>query len=355
MDLINTPNVSSRRSPGRALRVALMWRGDPRAPDQPTNHPTRLAPLMAALRDERIEPRPVVYFDKSAGMAREALLACDGALVWINPLQDGQHDRSKVDPLLREVAEAGVWVSTHPDTIMKMGTKEVLHQTRHLGWGADTDIYRSHDEFAQRFPLKLEVAGARVLKPLRGNDGRGVIKVELTGAERVRVQEAYDDRVEAMGLKAFLERMRAGFGAGMVDQAFQNNAKAGMVRAYMSMERVVGFSAQAPRNLAPSAEQPAFGMNSAKAMHEADAEAFQALRREMENDWTPGLQAALGVETARLPALWDADFLWRASGHAERSRYVLCEINVSSVLPFPDVSAPAIAATVRRVILAARV
>jgi hypothetical protein len=29
----------------------------------------------------------------------------------------------------------GVWVSAHPDVILKMGVKEVLHRTRHLGWG----------------------------------------------------------------------------------------------------------------------------------------------------------------------------------------------------------------------------
>ena len=72
-----------------------------------------------------------------------------------------------------------MWVSAHPDTILKMGTKEVLYRTKDLGWGADTDLYRSHEEFALRFPVKLAVAGARVLKPLRGNDGQGVLKVEL--------------------------------------------------------------------------------------------------------------------------------------------------------------------------------
>ena len=46
-------------------------------------------------------------------------------------------------PLLREVARAGPWVSAHPDVILKMGVKEVLYRTRHLGWGTDTHLYRS--------------------------------------------------------------------------------------------------------------------------------------------------------------------------------------------------------------------
>ena len=39
--------------------------------------------------------------------------------------------------VLREVATAGVFVSTHPDVIMKLGTKDVLVETRAMGWGGD--------------------------------------------------------------------------------------------------------------------------------------------------------------------------------------------------------------------------
>ena len=34
--------------------------------------------------------------------------------------------------MLREVATAGVWVSAHPDVILKMGVKSVLYRTREL-------------------------------------------------------------------------------------------------------------------------------------------------------------------------------------------------------------------------------
>ena len=40
-------------------------------------------------------------------------------------------------------ASKGVWVSAHPDVILKMDVKEVLHRTRHLGWGVDTQLYRN--------------------------------------------------------------------------------------------------------------------------------------------------------------------------------------------------------------------
>ena len=85
----------------------------------------------------------------TAGILRLASrkLAADGVLVWVNPLQDGERTREALDPLLREVAAKGPWVSAHPDIILKMGVKEVLYRTRHLGWGADTHLYRSAAEF----------------------------------------------------------------------------------------------------------------------------------------------------------------------------------------------------------------
>ena len=51
-------------------------------------------------------------------------------------------------------------------------------------------------------------------------------------------------------------------------------------------------------------------------------------------EWVPAMQARLGVATVDLPALWDADFCTRANPGGDR--YVLCEINVSSILPFPQ-------------------
>jgi hypothetical protein len=226
-----------------------------------------------------------------------------------------------------------------------MGTKEVLYRTRQLGWGSDTDLYASFDDFRLRFPVKLAVAGPRVLKPLRGNDGQGVIMVSHSpsGRAQVDIQSASNDAVETLALETLIARMHATHGDSLrlIDQAFQPNVGAGMVRCYMSADRVVGFAEQSPRR-----DASAFGMNSSKLMHGADAPAFQDLRRSMEDTWTPGLIEALNLPLGRLPALWDADFLYRAANDPAPSRFALCEINVSSVSPFPDVAAPAIAATV---------
>src|SRR5215475_8644537 len=101
----------------------------------------------------------------------------DGALVWVDPLSDSR-TRTVLDPLLREVGSRGVWVSAHPDTILKMGTKEVLYRTRNLGWGGDIHLYETVDDLREGFSAVLASGRPRVLKQNRGNGGVGVWKVE---------------------------------------------------------------------------------------------------------------------------------------------------------------------------------
>jgi hypothetical protein len=36
---------------------------------------------------------------------------------------------------LVEIANKGCFVSTHPDVILKMGTKDVLYKTKDMDWG----------------------------------------------------------------------------------------------------------------------------------------------------------------------------------------------------------------------------
>ena len=103
---------------------------------------------------------------------REQLLELDGVLVWVNPIQEGL-DRSKLDPLLAEVAAAGVWVSAHPEVILKLGTKEVLYRTRDLSCGTDTHLYRTLDELASSSrPVERERAAGVEAVPRHGRHRR---------------------------------------------------------------------------------------------------------------------------------------------------------------------------------------
>ena len=297
-------------------RVAMLWRGDPAA-DPPAPERTRLSLIFAELATLGIAAEPMIWAEEITEAVRERLLAFDGVLVWVDPLSDGK-DRSRLDPVLREVATHGVWVSAHPDVILKMGVKEVLHRARDVGWGADTHLYRTPAAFRAEFPDRLAAAGPRVLKQNRGNGGQGVWKVELIdpgAAERVRVLHAQRGSVpEELAMEDFMSRCEAYFhGDGLiVDQAFQPRLPEGMIRCYLAGSEVVGFGHQLVKALIPpppANEGPEAALPGPRIMHGPDAAPFQALRDKVEREWVPALQHLLEIDTAQLPALWDAD-LW---------------------------------------------
>lgn len=67
----------------------------------------------------------VLYNDDAVELLRISLLKYQAVLIWVNPMEQGK-DRSQLDALLYEIASKGCFVSTHPDIIIKMGTKAVL-------------------------------------------------------------------------------------------------------------------------------------------------------------------------------------------------------------------------------------
>src|SRR5204863_5687091 len=131
-----------------------------------------------------------------------------------NPIHEGRN-RVNLDTLLREVAARGVWVSAHPDVILKMGTKEVLHRTRTMSWGCDTALYRTAQAMRAELPARL-AAGPRVIKRNRGNGGQGVWKVEALASPRgrpmVRVLDATEEASKEVALNEFLEGCAEYFG-----------------------------------------------------------------------------------------------------------------------------------------------
>src|ERR1700722_18622043 len=208
-------------------KIALLWRGDRQARREATAQNNRYNRIFEELAALGIQAEPAVYADDMADEVRRQLLGCDGVLVWVDPISEGRN-RKVLDALLRDVASKGVWVSAHPDVILKMGVKEVLYRTRHLGWGTDTHLYRGADAFREAFPLRLRAAGPRVLKQNRGNGGQGVGKVEQisapTDAATVRIPHARRGSVpEVMPLGEFMKQCEAYFAdeGCIVDQPFQ--------------------------------------------------------------------------------------------------------------------------------------
>jgi len=322
-------------------RVGILWRGDETARHSVKPETSRFKAVFAALAAVRVDAEPVIYEDDVLDAVRAQLAALDGVLVWVNPIHEGRN-RNKLDALLREVAARGVWVSAHPDVILKMGTKEVLFSTRTMSWGCDTALYRTADAMRAELPARL-AAGPRVIKRNRGNGGQGVWKVEAVarpdGGPMVRVLDATKDAPEELALDAFLARCTEYFEDGsVIDQPFQPRLSEGVMRCYMAGDRCAGFGHQKVKALV---DTPAARAGAGPRLYTSNADPrFQRLRRLMEDEWMPQLISLLDIPRRDLPMIWDADFMLGPPGADGTDSYVLGEINVSSVFPIPD-EAPA--------------
>ena len=322
----------------RGYAAAILWRGDHQQRRDATPHNNRYRQVFEELIGLGIDAQPEVYNDDIAEEVRARLLKADGVLVWVDPIHQG---------LTREPLEAMLF--SYQDG--RQGGL-VPHETS--GVGTDTHLYQSMAEFRATFSRRLRKFGPLVIKQNRGNGGQGVWKVELidgapTEARRVRVLHAQRGSVpQQMSLEDFMARCEPYFtSAGcIIDQPFQPRLPEGMIRCYMGVNKVVGFGHQLIKALIPP---PPEGPNSPAAqpgpriMHGADAAPFQALRRKMEEEWTPQKTATLGIDAASLPIMWDADFLLGPRTASGEDSYVLCEINVSSVFAIPDPAPAAIA------------
>jgi hypothetical protein len=338
-------------------KVGIVWRGPAESRDSPVPQTSRLFPIFQALAAVGIAAVPAVYSEEASRAFREQLAELDGVLVWVDPLTGGR-TRDGLDSILGEVSACGAWVSAHPDVILKMGTKEILYHTRDFGWGAETFLYRDHGQFVREFPGRLDGSRTRVLKQYRGNGGQGVWKVAMqtpaSGIDGVvTLQEAThrDGTAIEMKLTDFMAQCAGYFsGAGrLIDQAFQPRVVEGMIRCYMSGSELVGFARQYPKGHAEGdIDHRSFGIPAEKTMYGPDAPQFQRLRQMLESEWIGQMQRRLEIDEQSLPALWDADFLFGAKTATGDDSYVLCEINVSCVTPFPNEAPNRIAATVQR-------
>jgi hypothetical protein len=338
---MNAEPFSMSKSTARLGRIAILWRGDEAARRSATAETSRFKAVFAALANVGVDAEPVVYEDDVLDAVRARLAPLAGVLVWVNPIHEGRN-RANLDALLREVAVRAVWVSAHPDVILKMGTKEVLHRTRTMSWGCDTALYRTAAEMRTKLPARL-AAGPRVIKRNRGNGGQGVWKIEMLASPRnrptVRVLDATKNASGELAFDAFLERCAAYFEDGcVIDQPFQARVSEGVVRCYMAGDRCAGFGHQKVKALI---DAPAARAAAGPRLYTSNADPrFQRLRRFMEDEWTPQLTSLLDIPPRDLPMIWDADFMLGPPGADGTDSYVLGEINVSSVFPMPD-EAPA--------------
>jgi hypothetical protein len=302
--------------------------------------------LAALFNEKGLDVDSVLYHDSIAGKLARELTRYKAILVWVNPLEKG-HDRKILDALLNELAGKGCFISAHPDTILKIGTKEILYSVRKTEFGGDIKLYRSFEDFKQQFFLSKELTGVRILKPYRGNGGNGVFKIDASGYKNNRIGVTHaknGDEERVVTIDDFFTEFESSFTTNdiLIDQEWNQNITNGMVRCYLTGTKVTGFGYQEVNALYPKKSPgPRYYFSE-------DCGLFIDLKNIMETNWVPLLQKITGVKKEMLPVIWDADFfINKVNTENTGKKYSLCEINASCVSPFPESSIPYIVEEVR--------
>lgn len=317
--------------------IAILIYADPSSPRDALTEP-KYSKLTSQFAARGFDVHSVSYHDSIAIDVVEQLKPFDATLVWVNPIEQG-NDRRMLDGMLMDLSAQGHFVSARPDVILKMGTKEILYQSRHETFGTNTKCYSSFNEFKEEF--LQDDAGTRILKKYRGNGGNGVFKINTTHYKNNRIDLTHATDGEhplMMTVNHFFRTFEDYFEQGgmLIDQPWNSNIVNGMVRCYLSGNRVAGFGYQEINALYPIIDC-VFKKPSQRFYYSQDCGLFQDLKVVMENDWIVRLQRLTEIASQDLPVIWDADFFINDVNEKDPAKkYSLCEINASCVSPFPE-------------------
>jgi hypothetical protein len=119
-----------------AHRIAIVFPANSKELAATRIEDTRFSGVAMALRNAGAEVVSAPFCEAIANDIEARLTTVDLVLAWYNPFEAGA-DRSRLNAMLRSLATKGVSVSTHPDVIEKIGTKDVLYTTRHMPGGSN--------------------------------------------------------------------------------------------------------------------------------------------------------------------------------------------------------------------------
>ena len=317
-------------------RIGLMLPGKK---GEVTAETSRVKELFKDLYEIGINAELILFNNEDIELIEQECKDFDLIQVWVNPIHDGS-DRSHLDEMLTRLSQQHIKIATHPQVILKLGTKDILYTSQNMDWGCETIIYRSFEEFKIRFQESI-TTGIRVLKQYRGNGGQGVWKVQKdrNTQDFLLLHAIRGSNIQRISEEEFFSIMEPYFikDGHLIDQQFQTRIQEGMIRVYMSLNKVIGFGHQFVTALIdPPGDEPLVAPP--RLYYGNDKKEFQALRNLLENKWIAELQELLDIETSDLPLLWDTDFLLGPKNSQGDDTYVLCEINVSSVYPYPEVA-----------------
>lgn len=302
--------------------------------------------LAISFQEKGFDVNSVIYNDTIAAKLAKELRRYDAILVWVNPIEQG-NDRKILDTLLTELSAHGCIVSAHPAIILKIGTKEILYATKEMEFGGDVNLFHSFEDFKERFLPTTGLRGTRILKQYRGNGGNGIFKIDMSAIKNnsIGITHAVSgDKERILSVEDFLEEIKSYFthNSVLIDQEWNQNIINGMVRCYLSGDKVTGFGYQEVNALYPKIETDSKSKLPSKRYYFSEhCGLFQDLKAIMENNWVPRIQEKFSIEKEMLPVIWDADFfINKINTENTNEKYSLCEINVSCVSPFPESSIP---------------
>ena len=300
--------------------------------------------LAESLSESGFHVESVLYHYSKAKQLEKELERFTAVLSWVNPKERMERgsDNLNLDDILFNISKKGVYVSTHPEIILKIGTKRVLYSTHNMDWGGDIELYSDSEDFEKRFIKSLDKSSVRILKQYRGESGRGIFKVYLKDFDTVSVIHAASSNEEQIFSRdEFHDEFKKYFEDDglLVNQPWVQGITNGMVRCYLTGTKVSGFGYQESVALCPQSDDPKDSKirpTSRRFYFSEDCGLFQDLRKIMEGKWIPQLQEIHSISDESMPLLWDIDlFINDVNATQTERKYTLCEINVSCVSPFP--------------------
>jgi hypothetical protein len=328
--------------------IALMIHGEPGAAKNALTE-EKYKKLAGHFIEEGFAIDSVLYHDSVCSKLETQLQKYAAILVWVNPIEQG-NSRKLLDQMLNRLAKF-CFVSAHPDTILRMGTKELLYKIKDTEFGGDIKLYDTFEDFKNRF--FDQSPGIRILKQYRGNGGNGVFRVDTSNKKNGKVVITHatkgDEHIQTT-VEQFYTSFETYFDSGniLIDQQWNPNIVNGMVRCYLSGSKVSGFGYQEVNALFPVVNG-IYKKPGQRFYYSEECALFADLKNIMENNWVLQLQEITGIRADMLPVIWDADFfINKINTDNTNEKYSLCEINASCVSPFPESSIPHIVNEVKK-------
>jgi hypothetical protein len=252
----------------------------------------------------------------------------DALLVWVDPL-DRDIENGLFEKYLRDMKAKGKYISSNPDTVLKIGTKKVLFDLSGTRWVSDVFLHHNISTFFE-IGNRIGVNKFRILKQLRGNGGNGVYKVGMHEDNKIFLIEANTNNELIFENIHKLSEHIIKANTQIIETAWNDNLVNGVLRCYFCNSTIVGFGYQEINALYPLQYDSV--IKKQRFYLTENCGIFKNIKNLLESDFVEDILVKLGVNINDLPLIWDADFF---INNLLGENIELCEINSSCVSPYP--------------------